>query len=149
MLLFCLGFVFYAIGYSNIVNLFEQNAGETGSRNIHVTNSTDPVSVNSLIYDFTGENLPGDIQNTDFVIGAIIVALTLGGGAAILLNNFSTIYVTPLLILVAILGLNVFIFPIDFIFAGDVMPVILKLPIVALFNMLTILAVIDFIRGGA
>lgn len=78
--------------------------------------------------------------------GTISAALALGAIAAVttsLAVGFSSIYILPMVILIGIF--NLLVFPFSFLLD---MPQVIAVPIVVLFNILTVLTVTNFIRGG-
>jgi len=82
--------------------------------------------------------------NNTVVIGAIFAALILAAGLLVLVQSFSAIYVIPIFILLAIL--NFFILPLDFLMT--VQEPFIKYPVLGLLNVLTVLAITNFIRGN-
>lgn len=98
---------------------------------------------------FTG-SLIKDLANIIFqnpleaLLGIIGIAAVIWA----LMNGFAANYLIPLLILIAIIGLNLFIFPLSFLMDMDA-PTIIKVFIPAILNLLFVLAVMDFMRGGA
>jgi len=76
------------------------------------------------------------------LIGMTLVAGTVGA----LFGGFGSMYIIPMIILAAIL--NWFVFPLGFIVGTGVLPDFLSVPLVVVFNVLMILAVVTFVRGG-
>lgn len=95
----------------------------------------------------TGESTPLEVlqcQDQHVVVGATMFWLLLAGVLATLLTGFSAMYVIPIIILIAVL--EFFMFPLSFLFS---LPDLLLHPILAFFNIITALSVINFVRGGA
>lgn len=82
--------------------------------------------------------------DTTVIIGAMFAVLILAAGLLTLITGFSAIYVIPIFILLAIL--NFFILPLNFLVT--VQEPLIKYPILGLLNILTVLAVTNFIRGN-
>lgn len=122
-----------------------------GHNNITVGNTN-----TTIINDYTMGNrtaiqvtcATGDIYcNSTSSSGAIlwaILALILGFIGVNLLLGFAAMYVIPALIMLAII--NLVIIPYDFLL---VLPHPIDYILFAVFNIITITAVVDFIRGGA
>lgn len=124
LLLFSISLVLYYLGYGPIINIFTERGAQ-------------PLSITCE----TGETFCTD---STVVLGAII-AVTLGASVLVtLVAGFSAIYIVPLLLLIALL--NFVMFPFDFIMSA---PEAISIPILTLFNILTVLAVLNFVRGGA
>lgn len=70
--------------------------------------------------------------------------ITAVGVVASLLAGFGATFLIPLLILTAIM--TYVVFPISFIFDPS-LPILLKAPVLVLFNILTIFSIVDFMRG--
>ncbi len=123
LLLFSISLVLYYFGYGPVVNIFSEH--------------DQPISIGCP---------EGDPYCTDqsTVIGAIFLVLLGAAALVALVTNFSAMYVIPILLLMA--TLNFFIFPLNFIYSA---PDLLKVPLFTFFNVITVLAVLDFIRGGA
>lgn len=124
ILLFSIAVVLYYMGYGPIVDIFNQRGGS-------------PISI----------SCPSDnlfCSDTTVIFGAIIFVILSAGAFVALISGFSSMYVVPLLILMAVL--NFVIFPFNFIMSA---PSELSIPVIVLMNVLTVLAVINFVRGGA
>lgn len=83
-------------------------------------------------------------QDQNVILGSVFFFLIASAALITLVTGFSAIYVIPIFILLAIL--NFFILPLNFMMS--VQEPLIKYPILALLNMLTVLAVSNFIRGG-
>lgn len=87
-------------------------------------------------------------QNSTSIVGVILFGIGLAGVAlAGFLLGFSAIYVLALVIVVAIL--NFFVFPIGIFITPEIIDPYIGLPILFFFNVLEVLAITDFVRGGA
>lgn len=72
----------------------------------------------------------------------IMIAVVAGASILVgLISGYSAIYIVPILILIAIL--NFFVFPLNFLYNYPELTV----PALAVFNVLTVLASTDFIKG--
>jgi hypothetical protein len=121
---FSVSLVLYFLGYGPIVNVFNSRGG-------------------SILNIDCPEGTPFCTDN-NVILGAIFSVVLLAVGALILLiTGFSAMYIIPAVILIAVL--NFLIFPFDFIFSA---PTYISVPIVAFFNIISVLAVLNFIRGG-
>jgi hypothetical protein len=91
---------------------------------------------------------PGDVLsgNIWLILGA--VAGTIGAAWVLGQLGFSANFIIPLFILMAMIFMNLFFFPLNFLLDTG-MPSIIKVFIPVILNLLFILAVMDFMRGGA
>lgn len=135
-LIFSISLVLYFMGYTSVLlELF----GNQGSKPIVLLCSEAEV----------GEGCSGLINN---MINAIlnptgmlaVVGLIV---AVALITGFSAMYLIPLLLLIAILDFVVF--PFSFILDPATLPPEFGIPIIVLFNLLTVMAITNFIRGGS
>ena len=124
LLWFGVGLVLYFMGSAPLINIFQIHGKDI-----------------LLIAGCEGGDLFCTSNAT--VIGAILLSIVLAGGLAALFGGFSAMYVIPIIILVGVL--NFFIFPLDFLMHA---PDFIQFPLIALNNILTALAVTNFIRGG-
>lgn len=86
-------------------------------------------------------------NNTNFV-GAVLVILGAAGVfLAGFLLGFSAIYILAMVILVAIL--NFFVFPLGIFITPEIIDPYFGIPLMFLFNVIEVLAITDFVRGGA
>ena len=137
MLLFSISLVFYMMGNQPIMLKMFDSQGNS-------TLGTTPVSPEEV----RDGDPPLDGDGTS-ILGLILLAL---GGLTVLgiitgqIGGFAAIYIIPFILLFMLM--NFFVFPLDFIMAEDV-PEFIKYPIAVFFNLLLILAVLSFIRGGA
>jgi len=92
--------------------------------------------------------LCSNAANNATIVGAIVGLIGLAGAVLVgLLAGFSAIYILALVIVVAIL--NFFVFPIGIFITPTVIDPYIGLPIIFLFNVIEVLAITDFVRGGA
>lgn len=124
------------ITYSNVTN------GQTQS------NNSSGLGMFSI---FTGD-LIQSIWGTATSNPLLAILAIVGTAAAIwlLMQGFSANYLIPILMLGVMIALNFFFFPLNFLTDPSIgMPTILKVLIAVILNTLFILAMMDFIRGGA
>lgn len=87
-------------------------------------------------------------SNNNSIVGAMLAGVALAGVAlAGFLLGFSAIYVLALVIVIAIL--NFFVFPIGIFITPEVIDPYIGFPLLFLFNVIEVLAITDFVRGGA
>jgi len=128
MFLFCITILFYLLGYSSISGYkgtLQQNF-ETQNENLN--------PIDTLVTRVFG-SIP--IAGFIGIISIIGISLIIGYGA---------IYVLPAIML--LLFLNYFVFPLSYIFDATLDPM-LKYVFFGFFNLITVLAVLTFIRGDA
>lgn len=109
-----------------------------------------PLTVDNII--------PNLVSNFFSNIGGGIVQLVaslIGGTIIAALSGFSAIYIVPLAMIM--FALNYFVIPTSFIYSGtcavgvqcvSLIPEPLKLPLFLLLNVLLVLSILDFSRGG-
>lgn len=149
ILLFCISLALYFVGYTSpLLQYYNcqgqnslsgtdivQGSGHAIQNCPGVANGTQSAGIaNAFINDTTGLILIGFVA----LIASGIISNLLGQG-------YSAIYIIPLLILMAVL--NLVVFPMSFI-TQSAMPDILKIILIVFFNLLTVLAIISFVRGG-
>ena len=134
-ILFSITMVFYVMGFSAVGTDFLLK-NQVPLNIVGGGNSTD---VTNDVYYNAGTS-EGSILG--IIIGGFIVT---GVIFAVLILGASSTYIIPLLILMAIL--NFFVFPINMIL-DPMMPEMLKYIIIGLYNLMTIMAVVTFIRGS-
>jgi hypothetical protein len=87
-------------------------------------------------------------EDNSTIVGAIVGLIGLAGAVLVgLLSGFSAIYILALVIVVAIL--NFFVFPIGIFITPEVIAPEIGYPILFVFNIIEVLAITDFVRGGA
>lgn len=92
--------------------------------------------------------LCSNTSNSSSIVGLIVGAIGLAGIAlAGFLLGFSAIYVLAMVIVIAIL--NFFVFPIGILITPEIVPTFIGFPLIFLFNVIEVLAITDFVRGGA
>lgn len=86
--------------------------------------------------------------NSSNIIGAIlIIVATAGVFLSGFLLGFSAIYILAMVILVAIL--NFFVFPLGIFITPEIIDPYFGIPLMFIFNVIEVLAITDFVRGGA
>lgn len=147
MLMFALAFSFYMMGFrapafndqSALSTLGGQQKNMTGGSSFF---SYDAV-ITSLISGVTSGSTISQILNPAAVLTGVVI------GATLLLSGFSAIYILAALMLV--LFLNAMVFPTSMLLTPEIMASVgdpFSLPLAILFNILLILAVLSFTRGG-
>lgn len=129
MLLFCVSLMLYFMGYRPIIDLFNAK----GSGILAISCPVDPSNPTAIPI----------CTNQDYVMGAVFLFILGATGLVALMSGFAALYVIPMLLLMAVL--NFFIFPLNFIFGA---PELLRIPVLAFYNIITVLAAMNFIRGG-
>lgn len=128
LLLFSISLVFYLMGFKSVllVTLFDNQGGD----------AFEPQG-------FLGKVAEGTLapQNAIALLGIGVVATL----AVSLVAGYAAIYIIPMAILIMIL--NFVVYPFSFII-DPATPDIIKFPLVVFFNILSILALLSFIRGG-
>lgn len=124
IMLFSFSVILYYMGYGPIITIFEEKGAA-------------PLSISCP----AGNPFCTD---TTVVIGAMIFIILSAGILVTLVSGFSSFYIVPLLLLIAVL--NFVIFPFNFIMSA---PTELAVPVMVFMNILTVLAVLNFVRGGA
>lgn len=133
IIMFAISAVLYMMGYSSIL-------GSMGS-SILIASSNTATSVNPLSI-LTMWNNDGSV----FDIIMVFLVVLIGAGVITQSLGFGSFYIFPAIIFFAVM--NFIVFPFSFILDPNVdMPVILKIPIIALFNIMLVMAIISFIRG--
>ena len=98
----------------------------------------------------SGANV-GQLQNNaviDKIVSVLIPTVGVTGilaATAVLFMGFGAIYIIPVLIVVALL--NLFIFPFSFLVTGT-MPDFIAMPLAIFLNLLLVLSIVSFVRGG-
>ena len=134
----------YIFGYGNAISTIEGFRTITiPFQNSTVTNTYSMGNSTIQIACQTGDIYCSSPQNNTTIMWSIL-ALILGFIGVNLLLGFAAMYVVPALIIIAIISFVVM--PYSFL-SG--MPWPLDVMLFAIFNTITILSVVDFIRGGA
>jgi hypothetical protein len=127
-LLFGVSIAFYLVGYqSPMLEVFSGAVGTGGSAGSLILNSIYAIFTSPAFLLALGISL--------------VSSFFLGGG------SYSTFFVVPLVIFVAIFA-NMVILPSSYLFDPS-LPFFLKAVIGSFFNLLLVLAIVDFVRGGA
>lgn len=142
-LLFSIGLIFYFMGYTSpLLYMFNTQGG----RAITISCNSDQLSEaefdeckNKALLNVMLSNLTSD-ENLRLLLGLSILGLL-----TTFLGGFGAVYIVP--IILALTFLNYVIFPISFIFDPS-FPAIIGVPMITLFNLLAIMAVVNFVRGG-
>lgn len=148
LLLFAMALVFYFVGITKpLLSL-------SGSVDYNDTNTTQYLKVNcpadASAYSphpstpFTG----GPLTCNDSFFGILALLLVVGGFGIIVLTlaGFAAMYVIPAVMIFVFL--NLFVFPLSSILNPTLVAPELGYAFVALMNMLTVLALFNFIRGA-
>lgn len=130
ILLFSVGLILYFMGYAPIINIF--NAKGASPLSISCPNTDKYCQQNNA-------------TNTGVVLGASILAILGATALGSLIIGYSAIFIIPIVLLIGLL--NFFVFPLNFMMDPS-FPDIIKYPVLAFFNILTVLAVLNFVRGG-
>lgn len=110
--------------------------------------SWDKGAVNPTCYNDPLCSQAQNKTNSQSFVGAVLIILGAAGVfLAGFLLGFSAIYVLAMVILVAIL--NFFVFPIGIFITPEIIDPYLGIPLMFLFNVIEVLAITDFVRGGA
>jgi len=135
MLMICLSLVLFFMGGSPLVHIYNSEAGANG--------------------EFVQINNPCDIDDTECnqqyegallqSFGSVIAAGALGVVLSLILG-YSAMYVIPLVMILVIL--NFFVFPVSELFGTLSEFSYLYIPIVVIYNVLTVLAIAHFVRGS-
>lgn len=144
MLMFFLSVGFYLAGFrAEGMSALERLAGQQGT----YAGTSGFVSPDTTLTKLTGSTAKPDATVSQ-IIPTIGAALVVGGLLAI--SGFAAIYILAAVMLVVFL--NLFIFPTSYIFTPDLMTngfgETFSLPIKVFFNILLVLAVLSFVRGG-
>ena len=107
--------------------------GEECNANALPSNSSSPTDI-----------LP-NCKNNNTVIGAIVLAL-ISFAFILVLAGFSTMYIIPIILIVALLGFEILFMPIGFLMDSSV-SAYLRVPFFTIWNILGISVIIDFISG--
>jgi hypothetical protein len=130
ILLFCISIVFQFLGIgAPLAHLYNVQTGQFASLNEIVPNALSKISSSAGILDLLSQ------------IGIIGVAV----GASVLLGGFAAVYIIPIIIFS--IFIHYFIFPMDFIFSQTI-GTEAKMILVVFFNILELMAFIQFSRGG-
>ena len=126
-LLLSISIVFYFLGNTSILSDILSRQGDK---------PIDPANILGLL---ASEILSGGLNTLGPLIGVASIAAVVS-----LLGGYSATFIIPLLILLIVL--NYTIFPLSFLLSPD-LPALIKIPLWVTFNILTILALLDFVRG--
>ena len=125
ILLFSISFVFYLLGYTNLLTYYAEQQGGT------------------LDFDGVLKTLTQAILSDEGL--SILLGVAITGLVATLIGGFGAMYVFPIVMLLVFA--NYMLFPLSFLLDQS-LPEIIKLPLIVLFNLLTLLTIITFVRGG-
>jgi hypothetical protein len=130
--MFAISLVFYFMGFTSVLGYMADN---------HET------QFGSLFMPLACEEGTDCDTNDNALLNLIITSVSIGalGIVIALFTGYSAVYLVPILLLIAIL--NLVVFPISFIFDPS-MSEFIKIPLVMFFNVMTILAIVNFIRGA-
>lgn len=138
MLMFCIGLVLYLFGF--------RGAGLMGTGAL---TEGQPLTMSSIIQDAISSifspNGSGLLMLVTSLVAGIITSMLAG---------FSAMYIVPFAML--IFALNYFVLPTSFMFnptclgvCATLIPDVIKIPLFIFLNVLMVLAILDFARGGA
>ena len=115
----------------SLIDLVDSN--NKCNANIIPTNSSDPIDI-----------LPNCRDNTS-VIGAMILGL-IAFGFILILAGFSTMYIIPIILIVALLGFEIFFMPIGYLMDSSISSFI-RVPFMIIWNILGISVILEFTLG--
>lgn len=136
--MFAISAILYMMGQNSILGQIYAQQG-SGALSASDTSAT---SINPL-------NILTIWQNTGAVFDVIMVFLVVLIGAGVITQalGFGSFYIFPAIIFFAVM--NFIIFPFSFIIDPSIdMPDILKIPIIVLFNIMLVMAIMSFVRGS-
>lgn len=125
LLLFSISLVFYLLGYTSLLNYYTEQQGGT------------------LDFMETLKTLTKAMLSDEGI--SILLGVAITGLVATLIGGFGAMYVFPIVMLLVFA--NYLLFPLSFLL-DQTLPDIIKIPLVVLFNLLTLLTIITFVRGG-
>lgn len=125
MLMFSIALVMYLLGFQSILLYIWTNQNENALEHKDV--------LTEIAHSITSE------EGLQLLLGIAVI-----GVVATLLGGFGATFLVPLLILLVVL--NYVVFPISFLIDPNV-PAIIRIPAIIFINILTILSILDFIRG--
>jgi len=97
-----------------------------------------PLDVTS--YGCGGGGIIGQIGLSNLLVAAVILVL-------LTFQGFSAVFIIPIIILTLVL--NIFILPFGFLYTlTNTAPAFISIPLEMMFNLLTITAIITFVKGG-
>jgi len=132
MLLLCLNIGGYFMGMkSNGVTLLEDLYAAQGGQGL---------SLMSIM-----QKMADSVLNSNGALAALGIGAAIAAVATTLALGFGSVYVLPLALLVGVISFLVF--PFNWIFIPE-LDVGIKVVVVVLFNTLTVLALVNFVRGG-
>lgn len=131
MLWFSISLVLYLMGYSSlIINTYAEHAKESSSSGFLEISDVLRIMANAVLS-------PSGLQL--LLIGAVAAL------SSLLLGGFGSMYIVPMMLLLSIL--NLFVFPFSFIVSASI-PSYVSIPLVVFINLLTLLCITTFVRGG-
>lgn len=144
LLLLAISISLYFLGYKSIVMDFltPKTAFSGNGTSITYTPGTQAIPISCPTGNTYCSGQPNDANPMWFFF---LILLGAGGFTALLLG-FSAMFVIPAFILLAIA--NLVIMPYSFITQSG-MPLFISVPLMVIFNIITVLAIVDFLRGGA
>lgn len=133
ILIFCITAFLYWMNYTSAVIVFMERGSST-------------VSIECADGDqFCSNTENAEIYKRTSVLGAILIMISAAGIALVaLISGYSALYIIPAIILIAIL--NFVVFPMSFVL-DPAIPEIIAYPLAVLFNILTVVAAVAFVRG--
>ena len=131
----CVGIVLYFMGYTPLVSIFNEKG--TGLVTLTCQLPDTAISIQSL------DQLQPNCDSQTVVMGAIFMLITVVAIIVGLITGFSALYIIAAVILMAVV--DFFVFPMSFLLSA---PDLIRYPSLVLYNALTVLAAVSFIRGG-
>lgn len=140
ILMFSITLIGWWMGATTVAGEFNKAMIAPQCNNMQNQFSTD---INSTTAQNALNNCATD--NNSFFGRLLWSVLILGGALIYFVTGFSTIYILPLALLIAVF--NYFILPNGIIY-NPAIPDMISLPLITLYNMLLILTIMTFVRGG-
>ena len=105
--------------------------------------AVDYISKGSQPYKITCPDTNPTCQDPTVILGAMFAVLVLAAALITLITGYSAIYVIPIFLVLAVI--NFFLLPLNFLMTIE--EPLIKYPVMGLFNILTVLAILNFVRG--
>jgi hypothetical protein len=143
MFLLAVSLPLYFLGYNSVVGEFiTPHPITTGNASLNFAPGNQTIQIGCD----TGDPYCQQQQSQPSVLW-IFLALLLGAFIlATLLTGFAAMYVIPAIILIGVV--NLVVLPYSFIQTSG-MPLVISIPLLVIFNFITVIASVDLVRGGA
>jgi hypothetical protein len=128
--------ILYFMGFTPIINIL-QSTTPIDSK-LYKTTTTDGV---------TTIKAEDTLLDKNYTIGAIVFIAVGAGVASAFLTGFAITYIFPMIIFMVVL--NLFILPINFLVDPNIIPALIAYPILFIYNIITVLTLVTFIRSGS